>query len=396
MHPPAGLYFHFGSGATAFLAVTLIFLFLSGTTNGALRCIEDGTGSYSSAASNRVQQSVKPNGGNGGGGVASKDSLVKSSLKGTAATSNSIEQRQPQQQSNSNSMQRSYKTFSPIITRWKPYRTNGGTSSNGSTGFGSRASPAESIRQQKQQQQQQQQQWPQQRLMIPVGVSNYRPIQYVNDVKPGPFPRAYFDKVMATVFNRTSTSGGGGANTTGGSYSSSSVAASSDISEVKLNDAQSGGDNEVEVMHPSRAHPPRFIELESSYVPLTIRFPSRTSRLNIIENSGDTASNTVDLVGQDSNRHDSFGRRTGSSSPKGGTSGETSSSSKTAAAASVPSSSGVRNLEARVLFGDAKREEPLVLKQDGKTNIPDNMQRIIKCIFPDFKFDGAEKVQSAC
>ncbi|KAH9401010.1 hypothetical protein TYRP_002595 [Tyrophagus putrescentiae] len=228
MHPPAGLYFHFGSGATAFLAVTLTFLFLSGTTNGALRCIEDGTGSYS-----------------GGGG------------------------------------------------------------------------------------------------------------------------------------------GGGGANTTGGSYSSSSVAASSDISEVKLNDAQSGGDNEVEVMHPTRAHPPRFIELESSYVPLTIRFPSRTSRLNIIENSGDTASNTVDLVGQDSNRHDSFGRRTGSSSAKGGTSGETSSSSKTAAA-SVPSSSGVRNLEARVLFGDAKREEPLVLKQDGKTNIPDNMQRIIKCIFPEY------------
>ena len=68
MHSPAGLYFHFSSGATALLAVTLTFLFLSGTTNGALRCIEDGTGSYSSAASNRVQQSVKPNGGNGGGG----------------------------------------------------------------------------------------------------------------------------------------------------------------------------------------------------------------------------------------------------------------------------------------------------------------------------------------
>lgn len=339
------LYDRQSSGATSITTLALTFLLssllFSGQTDGALRCVEDGIG----AASTQVQQSVKPNFGVGGKEIQRKLS------KGTTANSrNSIEQ------PNSSTFQRSYKEFSPIVTRWKPYRT---------VTAATRASPAESIRQQQQKRQQQPQANPPQRLMIPVGVSNYRPIQYINDYKPSPFPHNYFDKVMTTVANKTSP---GDKNANG---TASSVAAGSEVNEVKLADgfAVANENNEVEVMHPSRAHPPRFIELESSYVPLTIRFPTRTTRLNIIPNPGETSGN--DLVGQDSNRHDSsFGKRTGSSSR--GTSDEASSSS----------TSGVRNLESRVIFGDTKREEPLVLKQDGKSNIPDNMQRIIKCIFP--------------
>ena len=116
--------------------------------------------------------------------------------------------------------------------------------------------------------------------------------------------------------------------------------------------------------------------MESSYVPLTICFPSRTSKLNIIP--GDT---NYDLVGQDSTRHDSFGRRM-SSSPSSANSDD----------------SRRIELDSRAIFGEDRNEEPLVLKSNGSksTNVPANMQRIIKCIFPDFRFDGEEKIQSAC
>lgn len=233
--------------------------------------------------------------------------------------------------------QRSHAIYPPIVSRrWEPSRTITLPT------YSSKVMPAESS--------------PQQRIVIPVGVSHYRPVQYVDSFKHEPLPLSYFDKVLASVkANRSPSS-----STTEASVNNT-VAASSDISEVKVSGDASG------TSQPAPTHPARFIELESSYVPLTIRFPSRATKLNIIP--GDN-----DLVGQDSTRHDSFGRR---------------------AAVDSDNSRSV-NLDSRVIFGEEKHEEPIVLKQGSKSQIPSNMQRIIKCIFPDFHFDGEDKVQSAC
>ena len=214
-----------------------------------------------------------------------------------------------------------------------------------------------------------------QRIVIPIGVSNYRPVQYVDTFKNDPFPSSYIDQLMKSV-TPSSTNGTSTVNST-------RVAESSDINEVKVDDSPSNKHNDHAtvdnfIVSPSvRRHPTRFIELESSYVPLTIRFSSRTSKLNIIP--GDT---NYDLVGQDSTRHDSFGRRMSSSSPSSANSDD----------------SRRIELDSRAIFGEDRNEEPLVLKSNGSksTNVPANMQRIIKCIFPDFRFDGEEKIQSAC
>ncbi|OTF70685.1 hypothetical protein BLA29_007446 [Euroglyphus maynei] len=113
-----------------------------------------------------------------------------------------------------------------------------------------------------------------------------------------------------------------------------------------------------------------MIELESSYIPLTLRFSTRPRRLNIVSNE--------DLIGQDSNRHDRI--NDGKSEPID----------------LIDKNSDVFQLDTRSIFGPTKREEPLVLKSGGNNNVPSNMQHIIKCIFPDFRFDGSEKVRSAC
>lgn len=227
-------------------------------------------------------------------------------------------------------VQRTHRIVPPTANRWKPYQVKASESTQ------------------------------HQRIFIPIGESNYRPIEYVDMSKTktskSPFPHEFFNKVMSSVANKSSET------TAVTSSTNNTVAASSDISEVKVNESGDTDNN-----YPVRVHPPRFIELESSYVPLNIRFPSRTSKLNII--SGEN-----DLVGQDSNQHTSFGRRMSSSE----------------------SETRSLQLDTRTIFGEPKHEEPLVLKEGGQTAIPNRMQSIIKCIFPDFQFAGQENVKSAC
>lgn len=142
---------------------------------------------------------------------------------------------------------------------------------------------------------------------------------------------------------------------------------------------------QTNVISTSRSHP-RTIELESSYFPLTIMFPSRPSRLNIVPVDKPGAA-PVDLVGQDSTQHKSFNRRTLEASP---------STKETAASANSLSKGRRLTLDHRAIFGENRVEEPILLSDKRKSNIPDNMQSIIKCVFPDFKFDGMDKVKSAC
>nr|XP_027204240.1 uncharacterized protein LOC113797966 [Dermatophagoides pteronyssinus] len=226
-----------------------------------------------------------------------------------------------------------------------------------------------------------------QTINVPIGVSHYKPIQFVDSLQAFQQPTDY--KAFIESFNevnKNTTSNNNKNNnksksdkdkgqtntakrqTNKQSTTSSSEPESKNISnEIKLVETASGG-FVPGGSNPGFIHKPRMIELESSYIPLTLRFSSRPRRLNIISNE--------DLIGQDSNRHD---RINGKSEPID----------------LIDKNSGFFNLDTRSIFGPVKREEPLVLKA-GANNVPSNMQHIIKCIFPDFRFDGSEKIRSAC
>ena len=177
------------------------------------------------------------------------------------------------------------------------------------------------------------------RLVIPVGVSNYRPIQYVNSFQP--FPK------LAPKSTPTP------------SKNSSVDVATNQTTTITPNLSENdriGAGTAYRAKNKSL-----FVELESRNIPLTIQFTSRASRVNIIPND--------DLVGQDSNQLSTIGKQ--QKEKNGNRSGFT-------------------------MIGHDRREQPLILKKDGKGTVPANMQSIIKCIFPDFKFDGYDKVKSVC
>lgn len=192
-----------------------------------------------------------------------------------------------------------------------------------------------------------------QKIVIPIGVSHYKPIQYVNSFKD-----TDLSFKLPKTPNRTVERG----NDTEIKVAVNSAKRTSQSENAK---EEVTSENSTSTIN---ANTPRLIELESSYIPLTIRFTSRASKLNVVPGEGQ------DLIGQDSNQV---------------------SNSKVAPTNTIPDVPRTRNLDSRVIFGSQQNEEPLVLKQ-GNSQIPPNMQRIIKCIFPDFKFDGADKVESAC
>lgn len=181
------------------------------------------------------------------------------------------------------------------------------------------------------------------RIVIPVGSSYVKPVQYVDSFAPFDSPNLKQSPSTLSVTTTNATTNG----TADAVGSESKVHVVNTINRTRFK--------------------PRLIELESRNIPLTIQFTSRPSRLNIIDN---------DLMGQDSNIHDSAraAKQNGGEKPR------------------------TMTLDSRMIFGRTKQEEPLVLKPGAgqQHSIPSNMQSIIKCVFPDFKFDGDDKVKSAC
>ena len=233
-----------------------------------------------------------------------------------------------------------------------------------------------------------------QTINVPIGISHYKPIQFVDSLQPFQQPTDYKAFIESfNVINKNSTSNNNnnnkvktdrGQKPTDKRQTDKHSTKPSATSTILSNESESTNDpNEIKIVETAEGfvpdgngirtdsgfvHKPRMIELESSYIPLTLRFSSRPRRLNIINNE--------DLIGQDSNRHD---RINGKKEPID----------------LVDKNSGSFNLDTKAIFGPTRREEPLVLKP-GANNVPSHMQHIIKCIFPDFRFDGSEKVRSAC
>ncbi|KAF7493006.1 hypothetical protein SSS_07760 [Sarcoptes scabiei] len=189
------------------------------------------------------------------------------------------------------------------------------------------------------------------KITIPIGVSNYKPIQFIDMTPQQLQSSAATDAV---------------------SLNSTSIRSNEKRQTTSKPDSVNSIDNEGFHSEHGFIHKPRMIELESSYIPLTLRFSTRPRKINIISNDND-------LIGQDSNRHDQInGRRLSQPIDL------------------FDRSNSISNLDTRTIFGPLHREEPIILKRGSSNNIPSNMQGLIKCIFPDFQFDGSDKVRSAC
>lgn len=200
---------------------------------------------------------------------------------------------------------------------------------------------------------------PGRRIVVPVGESFYRPIQYIDVSVPTHHHSVDMSRVDAFIDKHKSKKA-----VHHDDHNQTHSPPANEFTEQKTSESVVDVVNVNSNGHKNKQdHKPRTIELDSAtYAPLTFQFPPRPSKFNVLPGDGsrEYGFNNANKVAKDK-----------------------------------PNVRQV-DIDAQTLFGKDTVQEPIVLKPDGKNNIPDDMQRIIKCIFPDFKFAGDDRVASAC